>query len=338
MWFLCNSIILLASLQIAACASLNRHSSAQLFLIHHFESQRAFNHAGLNGSKRESRQDKPPLILDQIRELISVLPDEALAGEIADRGINFRLGEEVIHSLNRMGAGPRTVSTLRGLLANHTPSIVVNAGDASVRLGESLTIFADANDSDGDALQYFWATTDGVIRGGGPTVRLDTTGIVMNSDSLPVTVRVTVSDRKGESVSHSKSITVRQPERRLPSLENNAGSPGPQRVKPSLMKSSWIEGKYVMVSLENEPESQPEMWGFIEVELSQNADKVTLQIVTGKLPGRPCRIDFVSRENVAEFSLKEAPGFFNEWRRIVSRVRPKDSKRHVRFGISWQLI
>jgi hypothetical protein len=49
-------------------------------------------------------------------------------------------------------------------------------------------------------------------------------------------------------------------------------------------------------------------------------------------------VDLLPRENVAEMSFKEPPGTINQWRKVLIRVRPKDSKRIVRLAVYWQAL
>ncbi|HEV7398400.1 MAG TPA: TonB family protein [Pyrinomonadaceae bacterium] len=60
--------------------------------------------------------------------------------------------------------------------------------------------------------------------------------------------------------------------------------------------------------------------------------------VSGMLSGLPCRVQFVQLENVSQGSLVETPGPSNLWTLLAIRVRPKDSKRAIRFAINWQSL
>jgi tetratricopeptide (TPR) repeat protein len=67
----------------------------------------------LNG---QSRQLSRPLTLDQIQALIrNSTPDAAIAKEIRQRGISFGLNSQLLADLIRLGAGPKTIESLRDL-------------------------------------------------------------------------------------------------------------------------------------------------------------------------------------------------------------------------------
>lgn len=280
---------------------------------------------------------QPPLVLDQIRELVPILPDAALAGEIRDRGINFQMSEEIINGLKRTGAGSQTVRVLSSFISNRPPSVMLTIDQPDIQQGETLTVFADAKDPDGDELQYYWASSAGTITSDGAIGKLDTRGIVMSSNSIQAIVSLTVSDRKGGTDSYTRSITVRRRVARTAPGEGSSETTNIQS-KPTTIQEASTEGKYTLVRLEGQPSDIAGAWGFIEVVFSTVGVVPTIRSVTGILPAVPCRVDIVARENVAEYSFKEPPGTFNQWRRVLVRVRPKDPKRVIRFAIYWQVL
>ena len=159
----------------------------------------------------------------------------------------------------------------------------------------------------------------------------------MSSNSIQAIVSLTVSDRKGGTDSYTRSITVR---RRVPRTAPGVSSPETTNTQtgPTTLQEASTEGKYTLVRLEGQPSEIAGTWGFIEVALSTVGLVPTIRSVTGVLPAVPCRVDIVARENVGEYSFKEPPGTFNQWRRVLVRVRPKDPKRVIRFAIYWQVL
>jgi len=297
---------------------------------------------GSSLATQEIASKHPPLMLDQIRELIPILPDVALAGEIESRGINFKIEADILQSLGTLKAGPQTIRALTAFISNRPPTVGINLSQTDAEVGQQVLIHSDASDPDGDPVQYYWAATAGRIYGEGPTVKLDTSGIPANSNNAQVTISVSVIDRRGGSDSYSKAITVRRSRPEVKPVESEAGRPSakPSRapVEPVPVGSVWIEDKLVLVEIDQGPGKSPTNWGFIEVKLSTTHTVALLHTVTGRLPGVACRVEFVNRENISEYSFKEPPGIFNEWRKMVVRVRPKVANRPMRFAISWQTI
>lgn len=298
-----------------------------------------------NGSSlatQEMASKQPPLMLDQIRELIPILPDVALTGEIESRGINFKMGADILQSLVTLKAGPQTIRVLTAFISNRPPTVVINLSQTDAEVGQQVLIHSDVKDLDGDPVQYYWAATAGHIYGDGPTVKLDTSGIPANSNNAQVTVTVTVIDRRGGSDSYSKAIIVRRSRPEVKPVESKAGQssvqPGRAPVEPVPVGNVWIEDKLILVEIDQGPGKSPTNWGFIEMKLSTTHTAALLHTMTGSLPGVACRVEFVNRENISDYSFKESPGIFNEWRKIVVRVRPKVANRPMRFAISWQTI
>jgi hypothetical protein len=115
--------------------------------------------------KLNSGQKQSPLALDQIKELIANLPDESPAVEINDRGVIFKITEETLNELRRLGAGQQTIKKLASFISNLPPSEIFNFERPEVRLGDILTIYFDVKDPDGCEPQYFWSATAGRIQG-----------------------------------------------------------------------------------------------------------------------------------------------------------------------------
>jgi len=239
----------------------------------------------------------------------------------------------VLDRLRQLGAGPLTLGLLRSFLRNRPPTVVLSAEQISVQQGETLNLYADARDPDGDELEYFWETSAGILRTEGGTARLDTADIPLEAGATAVSVTLTVFDRKGGSDSSTRSIVVRAKR-----LVSGTDSPEPVTPRHDSIRRVWAEGKYALVQFEGEPSRNPGAWGFIEVAFNGGATVPVLQSITGSLPGVRCRADLIVRENVAEYSFKEPPGSFNDYRRLVVRVRPRDAKRPVRFAVYWQAL
>jgi hypothetical protein len=288
---------------------------------------RALGMKFMQASDQESSRDKqesPPLSLDQLKELVPILPDSAMAGEIRDRGINFTSTEEVIKALKEMGAGPQTIEALRSRIPNRPPTVVLSVNRTEIKQGESIVLFADANDPDGDEIQYDWSATDGTIEGEGRVVTFKTSGVTMNSNAARVTVSITVTDGRGGTHSDSKTLIVR------------SGSETQSGLATSI--TTWQDGKYFVVSLAGSSGGAVDPTGSINVELSLTDNANGVRRVTGFLPGLPCKVDFVPLENVAEYSFKEPPGIRNHWARVSVRVRLRDLRRTIRFQVTWRLI
>jgi TonB family protein len=92
------------------------------------------------------------------------------------------------------------------------------------------------------------------------------------------------------------------------------------------------QDKYLLLRLQGSSRDTAKTVGSVNVSLGGPANNY----VNGSLNGRPCRVDFVKLENVAEGSIIEAPSPSNDWSAIVVRVRPKDEKRRpISFAINW---
>lgn len=265
-------------------------------------------------------QGRAPLNLGQVRELVGLLPDNALAAEIAERGISFTASEEIVAELQRIGAGARTVAALRILIPNRPPSVVLSLGAKEVWRGESVACFAEASDPEGGEVSFEWSASDGTIEGEGPSVSLNTAALGDAAESSSVVVNVTVRDARGGYDTATQAVRVRR-RRAKP-------RPPPLRVA--------IEGKYLLVYVA--PAAQAGPSGSVAVYLNAPDIGAGPGNLVGGLPGRPCRVTFEPVENVAEVSLKEPPGVGNGWGVLVARVRPKNPRRSVRFMVNWSIL
>lgn len=73
-----------------------------------------------------------------------------------------------------------------------------------VQVGFFCTLTVDAEDPEGDQLNYFWSTAAGYITGSGPVVRYAALNCCVGSN----TVTVTVKDGRGGSASQSVEVVV----------------------------------------------------------------------------------------------------------------------------------
>lgn len=290
-------------------------------------------------SQNSTAQGKEgPLDLEQIKELINLLPDTSVARLIVRRGINFRLNEETMEDLRRSGMGREALAALHAFMSNRPPSVVLRASKTSLMPGERMTLTADINDPDGDKLQLRWLSNAGKIIGDGLSIEFDSSGVDISAGPLEITVSITVSDLKGGFASDSKSVTVAIPQAEAESREGSENiSPPEADAKMALAVGS--EGKYMIVSLTgNSGSSSSSPIGSIEVHLKMNNGIVEVKDLTGILPGRPCRVDFTGIKNVAEGSFKEPPGIANRWSTVTIRFRIKDPKREAHFVIGWKVL
>lgn len=96
------------------------------------------------------------------------------------------------------------------------------------------------------------------------------------------------------------------------------------------------DGKYLIVHLTGSSADDSTALGSINVSVSKSTQ--AFPEVSGTLNGSPCRIELFRLENIDEGSLIETPSPSNQYSVIVVRIRPKDSKRPVRFAINWNSI
>lgn len=275
------------------------------------------------GQEGEGEDMELPLDLSQVTDLLNVLPDRALAGQITKRGISFKLASQILDDLTRHGAGPQTISVLKSFLSNHPPSVTLTTAKPIISLGDRLEVTADANDPDGDSLIYKWSVTDGDIRGTGPRAVLYTNGVRVGSRPLQIALSVTVWDRRGGAVTGTKNIKLR-----------GANS----HIGEAMSVSARSEGKDILVHLTGSEESPSGTQGVIEIVIRPDALYPSVKSHSGNFPGVSCRVDFRGVENVGEYSFKEPPGVTNGWGEAVLRIRPKDKRRAVRFLLGWQVL
>jgi TonB family protein len=95
------------------------------------------------------------------------------------------------------------------------------------------------------------------------------------------------------------------------------------------------QDKYLLLRLQGSSGDTAKTVGSVNVTLGGPANNH----VNGNLNGRPCRVEFVKLENIAEGSIIEAPSPSNDWSAIVIRIRPKDEKRRpISFAINWSTL
>jgi len=278
-----------------------------------------------------------PLDVDQIKGLLEVMPDAGIASQVKKRGINFKIDEDLIGNPEEAGVGPETLAALRAFLSDRPPAVKLRADETTVASARLLPLTAEATDPDGDEIQYRWLTNAGRIVGEGRDVELDTSGIDIASGQLLVTVSVTVSDGKGGFASDSKVLTVRgAPANAAGSSEEGDDSSGESGGK--MLLKSYVDGKYLIITLAGRSGSPPGPLGSIEVSLDVSGGSALVKSLTGFLPGVPCRVDLVGLTNLAEGSFADTPGVDNKWGKVIVRLRVKDPKRVVRFVIGWKVL
>ncbi|HEX5702258.1 MAG TPA: carboxypeptidase-like regulatory domain-containing protein [Pyrinomonadaceae bacterium] len=111
--------------------------------------------------------------------------------------------------------------------------------------------------------------------------------------------------------------------------------PPPRPVRPMTVRVE-TEGKYLIVYLSGSSPDDSTSIGTINVTASKLAP--AFPEVRGNLGCAPCGVALIRVENVTEGSFIEAPGPSNQHSRIIVRIRPKDSKRPVRFAINWRSL
>lgn len=98
--------------------------------------------------------------------------------------------------INETASGPNSNPVIKSL----------NATPPASNVGEIVTVKVEADDPDGDALSYEWYMTAGDLSGDGPVVRYVATYCCLGVN----TVRVTVKDGRGGSVTKAIDVLVRQ--------------------------------------------------------------------------------------------------------------------------------
>lgn len=111
--------------------------------------------------------------------------------------------------------------------------------------------------------------------------------------------------------------------------------PPPRPIRPMTVRVE-SDGKYLIIYLSGNSQDDSTSIGTINVTASKLAP--AFPEVRGNLGCAPCGVALIRVENVTEGSFIEAPGPSNQHSRIVVRIRPKDSKRPVRFAINWRSL
>lgn len=156
----------------------------------------------------------------------------------------------------------------------------------------------------------------------------------------PGDYKVVISKEGHQPAVYPVQITAAQAFKLVPdSLKVIPPPPGPKfRPDPRTTVHAAREGKYLVFTLSGRSGETVRPIGAVEVAATLSGGGVAPHTPEGMLTGFPCQVDFVRLDNVADFSFVEPPGAGNDWRRVVVRVRPKDSKRDVRFQIIWRLL
>lgn len=152
--------------------------------------------------------------------------------------------------------------------------------------------------------------------------------VIVSKSGYRTTVRDVAIDPAG-------SVYLEPPLELLPAERRH---PAGRSFRPdsAMRMQSAPEGKFVVLSLAGRSGSTTSVVGSVDVTLGGGGGQT--DSVSGMLTGFPCQVDFVRLENVAEYSFVEPPGTGNQWGRVVVRVRPKNSKRAMRFLINWKTL
>jgi TonB family protein len=97
------------------------------------------------------------------------------------------------------------------------------------------------------------------------------------------------------------------------------------------------DGKFVLVTLTGRS-GQTDSSGLLAVTINSGAQSASGSGLTGMLTGFPCRVEFRALDNISAGSIVETPGPANQWRKISVRLRVKDSRLPLRFGINWTAL
>lgn len=111
-------------------------------------------------------------------------------------------------------ADTQTITLMSAATTNWPPTVKIKANRSSVQQGEDLEITAEANDRDGDAINYSWRVSRGQIVGSGARVTLKTSTVSPG----PVEIIATVTDGRGESSADSLTAQVMPPPNHSPSV------------------------------------------------------------------------------------------------------------------------
>ena len=105
----------------------------------------------------------------------------------------------------RSSGGPApAASPARPSAANHPPKVRALCDPCTVAAGRTITLNADAQDADGDALSYAWSAPSGAAA----TATSKQTTWTAPSVEGPVPITVRVTDGKGGIASDVITITV----------------------------------------------------------------------------------------------------------------------------------
>ena len=260
-----------------------------------------------------------PYTLAKLRELIDIAPDEVVAGELTDRGISFALTDNTFKEISDRGTGPKTVALLKDWMRNHSLRISLKSEQETIEQGVLLNLRVDAGEQE---FVCTWKTTLGVIKSSERSATLDTSDLKITS---PTTIKVTVTaiDLKGSLADISKIITV------LPAKPESPPEPTVEMV---------VDGKFLLVQIKSKPGQLTELTGSMDVDLFPSLALMGSGRATGYLPGVPCRVDLIVKENIADYSFKETPGAPNQWERMQIRIRPKNPRKVVSFSVAWIVL
>jgi TonB family protein len=307
-------------------------------------------------TSKAAQRKAEPLQLSQIKELIPIMPDSALAGELRNRGISFTIDSGLINELKQIGAGQETTGVLANFAANRPPTVTLRIGKTQAQAGEVIEMSANAADPDADPLDYVWTTSMGSIKGEGPTVELNTADVTIEPPPLQVTVSVTVFDGRGGSSSARQQIVVLSPKAasrpRLvkdpqdedigklvavtAELQSKVPGESPAKPEPPMAMSVIVADDYAIITLTGTSGDKTKSSGSLNITLDISNPALASKSVNGILTGLPCRVELVPIENVAELSLHEIPAIENAWGRVMARVLPKNPKLPVHFAINWK--
>jgi TonB family protein len=309
-------------------------------------------------NSKAAQRRAEPLDLSQIKELIPIMPDSALAGEIRDRGVSFKSDKGLVNELKQIGAGQETTGVLTNFIGNQPPTVTLRSGKTQALAGEVVEISANASDPDTDPLDYVWTTDLGSIKGEGTHVELTTDEVPSGSPPAQVNVSVTVFDRRGGSSSARQQMVVRSPgpaasRPRLVEKRQDAGKPNqlirattelplktPEESQvesdPAMALKVTVDDDYAVITLTGTSGDKTKSSGSMNITVDISNPVLARKTVNGILTGFPCQVEIEPIENVSEHSLLEIPAIENEWGKLMVRVLPKNPKLPFYFAINWK--
>jgi hypothetical protein len=230
-----------------------------------------------------------------------------------------------------------TLTVLPRPKPNRSPIIArIYADNARVRVGDRVTITAQASDPDEDSLIYSWGSSFGAIRGNGNTVTLDTSGIETSSGSTRIAVTVNVSDQRGGDARQQMSIVVvGEPPRNEPTSRESQSHEvvKPNRNPGQLSAAVESGGETSIVSVSGNPGTPRATNGSIAITVFNSSASVI-----GYFPDVPCSYLVGNKDNVDQISFAGTPGPGNGYSRMRVRVKPKKSDKPVSFTINWRTV